>query len=101
MRPTLFQMKMLGIFHRILKSVMFNIFMLILGFGIGFSYVFMTLSVHTQIDNMISNHNHNYHGYAKCNTHKLYNKTNDVEISKQDLIKILNFINNLENNLEK
>lgn len=42
-RPTRFQMQFLGILHRILKSAAFNIFMLILGFGIGFGYVALTI----------------------------------------------------------
>lgn len=54
-RPTRFQMQFLGILHRILRSTFFNIFMLVLGFGIGF--VHAALSIHY---NALANSNYEF-----------------------------------------
>lgn len=52
-RPTRFEMQFLGILHRIIKSAVFNISMIILGFLIGFGY--SMLSIHY---NIVSNPNY-------------------------------------------
>lgn len=54
-RPTRFQMRFLGILHRILRSTLFNIFMLVLGFGIGFIHT--SLSIHY---NALANSNYEF-----------------------------------------
>ena len=48
-KPTKFEMECLGIFHRIVKSVMFNIIMLILGFVLGFGSVICHIRYSTSI----------------------------------------------------
>lgn len=54
-RPTRFQMQFLGILHRILRSGIFNILMLVVGFGIGFIHA--ALSIHY---NALANSNYEF-----------------------------------------
>lgn len=49
-RPTRFEMQFLGILHRIIKSTLFNISMIILGFSIGFGYSILSI-FHNTISN--------------------------------------------------
>lgn len=54
-KPTRFQMRFLGILHRILRSTYFNILMLIIGFCVGFFHATMLMHY-----NAIANSNYEF-----------------------------------------
>ena len=86
--PTRFEMMFLGIFHRIIKSVAYNIFMLLLGFSIGFGWI--TYLVHRDAER-----NDNYQCVAQ-----LENVAKQLEITNEEYMQKCNELNEIVKHLK-
>lgn len=102
-KPTRFQMQFLGILHRIIKSTLFNILLLIFGFGVGFVHAAFVMH-----HNAVANSNYEFivkieqdiHDLEQMDVHYALKQKSILNHLKMFKCKLSHDYSNLDNMLD-